>query len=232
MPQRAPMAWPNRRRAHCHLPPRALPGAQPRQHDAQCAEQHHKQLGTPPTFLITPGTSRAPRAGAFDAQMPHASRTLPPDCESPRTIPHALPFTPLIAHQLMQLVAQHFASDMHESPRVAQDSAFGSRMERRITLRARCFPIANRLAPSHMLFLLLHSLLTSLCSLLHSILRATCTRALARPSQFRSRMEFAAAALEPPLHVPGGNAAARRAERQCVNTSQHMYVHSRKEDPF
>ena len=186
---------------------------------------HHQHFSSP-------STSRAPRAGAFDAQMPHASRTLPPDCESPRTIPHALPITPLIAHQLMQLVAQHFASDMHESPRVAQDSAFGSRMERRITLRARCFPIANRLAPSHMLFLLLHSLLTSLCSLLHSVLRATCTRALARPSQFRSRMEFAAAALEPPLHVPGGNAAARRAERQCVNTSQHMYVHSRKEDPF
>ena len=186
---------------------------------------HHQQFSSQ-------GTSRAPRAGAFDAQVPRASRTLPPDCESPRTIPHALPFTPLIAHQLMQLVAQHFASDMHESPRVAQDSAFGSRMERRITLRARCFPIANRLAPSHMLFLLLHSLLTSLCSLLHSISRATCTRALARPSQFRSRMEFAAAALEPPLHVPGGNAAARRAERQCVNTSQHMHVHSRKEDPF
>ena len=135
---------------------------------------HHQHFSSP-------STSRAPRAGAFDAQMPHASRTLFPDCESPRTIPHALPFTPLIAHQLMQLAAQHFASDMHESPRVAQDSAFGSRMERRITLRARCFPIANRLAPSHMPFLLLHSLLTSLCSLLHSILRATCTRALARP---------------------------------------------------
>ena len=163
-----------------------------------------------------------------------------------------------------------------------------------LTLRARFLPIANRPAPSHMLFLLLHSSLTSLCSLLHSTLQATCTRALAwprtvhleagwsaesrsahavsrlriashhptcssfysthcspacaacctafceqrarepsrGPSQFRSRMEFAAAALEPPLHVPGGNAAARRAERQCVNTSQHMYVHSRKEDPF
>ena len=181
MPQRAPMAWPNRRRAHCHLPPRALPGAQPRQHDAQCAEQHHKQLGTPPTFLITKHQSCAPRgrvrrtnASRFahassrlriaphhptcssfysthrspayaacctalckrharepsrgpgqciwkqDGAQNHAPRTLFPDCESPRTIPHALPFTPLIAHQLVQLVAQHFASDVHESPRAAQ----------------------------------------------------------------------------------------------------------------
>ena len=74
---------------------------------------HHQHFSSP-------STSRAPRAGAFDAQMPHASRTLFPDCESPRAIPHALPFTPLIAHQLVQLVAQHFASDVHESPRAAQ----------------------------------------------------------------------------------------------------------------
>ena len=222
------MAWPNRRRAHCHLPPRALSDAQPRQHGAQSAGHHNNQLYAPPTVLITRHQSCAPRgrvrrtsASRFahassrlriaphhptrssfysthrspayaacctalckrharepsrgpgqciwkqDGAQNHAPRTLFPDCESPRTIPHALPFTPLIAHQLVQLVAQHFASDVHESP-----------------------------------------------------------------SQFRSRMEFAAAALEPPLHVPGGNAAARRAERQCVNTSQHMYVHSRKEDPF
>ena len=50
-----------------------------------------------------------------------------------------------------------------------------------LTLRARFLPIANRPAPSHMLFLLLHSSLTSLCSLLHSTLQATCTRALAWP---------------------------------------------------
>ena len=61
MPQRAPMAWPNRRCAHCHLPPRALPDAQPQQHGAQCAEQHDKQLGAPPTFLITKHQSCAPR---------------------------------------------------------------------------------------------------------------------------------------------------------------------------
>ena len=85
---------------------------------------HHQQFSPP-------GTSRAPRAGAFDAQMPHASHTLFPDCESHRAIPHAPPFAPLIALQLVQLVAQHFASDVYESPRVAQDSAFGSRMERR-----------------------------------------------------------------------------------------------------
>ena len=60
-PQRAPMAWPNRRCAHCHLPPRALPDAQPQQHGAQCAEQHDKQLGAPPTFLITKHQSCAPR---------------------------------------------------------------------------------------------------------------------------------------------------------------------------
>ena len=73
---------------------------------------HHQQFSSP-------GTSRAPRAGAFDAQMPRASHTLPPDCESPRATPHALPFAPLIALQLVQLVAQHFASDVHKSPRVA-----------------------------------------------------------------------------------------------------------------
>ena len=84
---------------------------------------HHQQLSSP-------GTSRAPRAGAFDAQMPRASHTLPPDCESPRATPHALPFAPLIALQLVQLVAQHFASDVHENPRAAQDREFGSRTER------------------------------------------------------------------------------------------------------
>ena len=61
MPQRAPMACPDRRRAHCHLPPRALPGAQPQQHGAQCAGQHHKQLSAPPTFLITRHQPCAPR---------------------------------------------------------------------------------------------------------------------------------------------------------------------------
>ena len=82
---------------------------------------HHQHFSSP-------STSRAPRAGAFDAQMPHASRTLFPDCESPRTIPHA-PFAPLIAHQLVQLVAQHPACDVHESPRAAQGSEFRRRME-------------------------------------------------------------------------------------------------------
>ena len=61
MPQRAPMACPDRRRAHCHLAPRALPGAQPQQHGAQCAGQHHKQLCAPPTFLITRHQPCAPR---------------------------------------------------------------------------------------------------------------------------------------------------------------------------
>ena len=84
---------------------------------------HHQQFSSP-------GTSRAPRAGASDAQMPRALHTLPPDCESPRATPHALPFAPLIALQLVQLVAQHFASDVHENPRVAQDREFGSRTER------------------------------------------------------------------------------------------------------
>ena len=105
---------------------------------------HHQQFSSPVT-------SRAPRAGAFDAQMPRASHTLPPDCESPRATPHAPPFAPLIAHQLVQLVAQHLASNMHESPRAAQGGGF------------------------------------------------------------RSRIECVAAALEPPSHVPGGNAAAMRA---------------------
>ena len=84
---------------------------------------HHQQFSSP-------GTSRAPRAGAFDAQVPRASHTLPPDRESPRATPHALPFAPLIALQLVQLVAQHFASDVHENSRVAQDREFGSRTER------------------------------------------------------------------------------------------------------
>ena len=83
---------------------------------------HHQHFSSP-------STSRAPRAGAFDAQMPHASRTLPPDCESPRAIPHALPFAPLVAHQLVQLVAQHLACDVHESPRAAQGSEFRRRMQ-------------------------------------------------------------------------------------------------------
>ena len=83
---------------------------------------HHQHFSSP-------STSRAPRAGAFDAQVPHASRTLFPDCESPRTIPHAPPFAPLIAHQLVQLVAQHPACDVHESPRAAQGSEFRRRME-------------------------------------------------------------------------------------------------------
>ena len=84
---------------------------------------HHQQFSST-------GTSRAPRAGAFDAQMPRASHTLPPGCEPPRATPHALPFAPLIALQLVQLVAQHFASDVHENSRVAQDSEFRSRAER------------------------------------------------------------------------------------------------------
>ena len=69
---------------------------------------HHQQFSPP-------GTSRAPRAGAFDAQMPCASHTLFSDCESHRAIPHAPPFAPLIALQLVQLVAQHLASDVHGS---------------------------------------------------------------------------------------------------------------------
>ena len=61
MPHRAPMAWPNRRCAHCHLPPRALPDAQPRQHGAQCAGHHNNQLYAPPTVLITRHQSCASR---------------------------------------------------------------------------------------------------------------------------------------------------------------------------
>ena len=100
----------------------------------------NKQLYTPPTFS-SPGTSRAPRAGAFDAQMPHASRTLPPDCESPRTIPHAPPFTPLIAHQLVQLVAQHLASDVHGSSRNAEEGRFRITMECRIAVLGAPLPV-------------------------------------------------------------------------------------------
>ena len=85
---------------------------------------HHQHFSTP-------GTSRAPRAGAFDAQMPRASRTPPPECESPRTIPHAPPFTPLTAHQLVQLVAQHLASDLHGTSRSAEERGFRITMERR-----------------------------------------------------------------------------------------------------
>ena len=88
---------------------------------------HHQHFSTP-------GTTRAPRAGAFDAQMPHASYTLPPNCESPRTIPHAPPFTPLIAHQLVQPVAQHLASDAHGSSRSAEEGGFRVTMERKIAV--------------------------------------------------------------------------------------------------
>ena len=61
MPQRASTAWPNQRCAHCHLPPRALSDAQPRQHGAQCAGHHNKQFCAPPTVLITRHQSCAPR---------------------------------------------------------------------------------------------------------------------------------------------------------------------------
>ena len=127
-PQRAPMAWPNRRCAHCHLPPRALPDAQPQQHGAQCAEQHDKQLGAPPTFLITKHQSCAPRGRVRRTNTSRFAHAFP-DCESPRAIPHAPPFAPLIAHQLVQLVAQHLACDVHESPHAAQGSEFRRRME-------------------------------------------------------------------------------------------------------
>ena len=79
MPQRAPMACPDRRRAHCHLPPPALPGAQPRQHGAQSAEQHQKQLCTPPTFLNTRHHPCAPRGRvrrANASRLVHASSQL------------------------------------------------------------------------------------------------------------------------------------------------------------
>ena len=170
MPQRAPMAWPNRRCAHCHLPPRALPDAQPRQHGAQCAGHHNNQLYAPPTVLITRHQSCASRGRVRRtnaSRFAHASSRL-------RIAPH-------------HPTCSSFYST-HRSPACA----------------ACCTAFCEQRArePSR------------------------------GPSQFRSRMEFAAAALEPPLHVPGGNAAARRAERQCVNTSQHVYVHSRKEDPF
>ena len=88
---------------------------------------HHQHFSSP-------STSRAPRAGAFDAQMPHASRTLLPDCESPRAIPHALPFAPLVAHQLVQLVAQHLASDVHGSSCSAEEGGFRITMECRIAV--------------------------------------------------------------------------------------------------
>jgi hypothetical protein len=160
MPQRAPMAWPNRRCAHCHLPPRALPDAQPQHHGAQCAEQHDKT-----TWRTTN-----------------------------------------ISHHQAPVVRPARARSTHKC----------------LTLRARFFPIANRPVPSHMLFLLLHLSLTSLCSLLHSILHATCTRALARPSEFRRRMESVAAALEPPLQVPCAaatcvpSASVNKAVANCI----------------
>ena len=83
---------------------------------------HHQHFSSP-------STSRAPRAGAFEAQMPHASRTPFPDCESPSCHPHALPFAPLIAHQLVQLVAQHLASDVHGSSCSAEEGGFRITME-------------------------------------------------------------------------------------------------------
>ena len=86
---------------------------------------HHQQFSSP-------GTSRAPRAGAFDAQMPCASHTLFSDCESHRAIPHAPPFAPLIALQLVQLVAQHLASDVRGSSRSAEEGGFRITMECRI----------------------------------------------------------------------------------------------------
>ena len=86
---------------------------------------HHQQFSPP-------GTSRAPRAGAFDAQMPCASHTLFSDCESHRAIPHAPPFAPLIALQLVQLVAQHLASDVRGSSRSAEEGGFRITMECRI----------------------------------------------------------------------------------------------------
>ena len=72
---------------------------------------------------------------------------------------------------------QHFSSPQAPVVRPARARS----THKCLTLRARFLPIANRPAPSHMLFLLLHSSLTSLCSLLHSTLQATCTRALAWP---------------------------------------------------
>ena len=76
-----------------------------------------------------PRTSRAPRAGAFEAQMPHASRTPFPDCESLHTIPHTPSFAPLTAHQLVQLVAQHLASEVHGSSCSAEEGGFRITME-------------------------------------------------------------------------------------------------------
>ena len=117
MPQRAPMAWPNRRCAHCHLPPRALPDAQPQHHGAQCAEQHDKT-----TWRTTN-----------------------------------------ISH--------------HQAPVVRPARARS--ISKCHTLRTRLYPIANRLAPSQMLCLLLHSSPTSFCTLLHNNLQATCPGSLA-----------------------------------------------------
>jgi hypothetical protein len=115
MPHRAPMAWPTRRCAHCHLPPRALPDAQPQQHGV------HNTLGT--------------------------------------TINNS----------------SHHSSSHHRAPAVRPARARSTR--KCLALRTRFLPIANRLAPPHMRFLLLHSLLSSLCSLLHSNLQANCTGA-------------------------------------------------------
>ena len=95
---------------------------------------HHQHFSSP-------GTSRAPRAGAFDAQMPHASRTPFPDCESPSCHPHALPFAPLIAHQLVQLVAQHLASDVHGSSCSAEEGGFRITMECRIAVLKAPLPV-------------------------------------------------------------------------------------------
>ena len=73
---------------------------------------HHQQFSSP-------CTSRAPRAGAFDAHMPRASHALPPDCESPRATPHAPPSAPLIAHQLVHAACCTTSCEQHarEPPR-------------------------------------------------------------------------------------------------------------------
>ena len=105
---------------------------------------HHQQFSST-------GTSRAPRAGAFDAQMPRASHTLPPGCEPPRATPHALPFAP-------------------------------------------------------------HSLLSSLCSLLHSTFQATCTRVPAWPGQRMWKQDGA--------RSHSAQAAAARAMRQRRNRAR------------
>ena len=116
-PRRAPMAWLNRRCAHCHLPPRALPDAQPQQHGAQCAGIPNGHNLAQQAYISTKQHSCAPRGPGRSASAARPVHTF--------------------------------------------------------------FAIANRLARPHMLFFFLHSPPTSLCSLLHSTLQATCTGALA-----------------------------------------------------